>query len=116
MLMGLALGSTSFVEAYGNTYKYDSKDNKMSGKELMHSIEKDLKKIKHRFEENHNVQVANRKLDLIPERIKTCAMKFKREERRDGAHIRLWQTHKHTLQRELRDVREYVEKHTKHRN
>lgn len=106
VLMGLALGSTSMVDAYNNSPKYASKETKKNNKQpkCMKNLEKDLKKIKQEFKKSGDAQIANKKLSAIPAQIKKIVAELKAHE----VHGKMWEVHEHTLNRKLREVREYV--------
>lgn len=110
ILMSLTLGSVSMVQAYNNSPKYASKETKKNNKQprSMKVLEKDLKKIKQEFKKSGDTQAANEKLDAIPARIKKIIAEMKAHE----LHGKMWEVHEHTLNRKLREAREYVQ-HTK---
>jgi len=116
LLMGLAIGSSLTIDAYNNTNKYASKDTKKSAKKSssehrasMKSIENDLYKIKQDFKKNHDAAAAHAKLEAMPAMIKSVVAEMKKSEN----HGKLWETHEHTLNRKLREVREFVKNHAK---
>jgi hypothetical protein len=116
MLMSLVIGSTSLIEAYNNSNKYASKETKknnkipaQSDKASMKSIEKLLHEIQREFEKSNDAKAANKKLNAIPAQIKKAIATMKKDEK----HGKIWETHLHTLNRKLREIREYIQKHTK---
>jgi len=116
LLMGLAIGSSYTIDAYNNTNKYASKDTKKCAKTSssqhrtsMKSIENDLYKIKQDFKKNHDSSAAHAKLEAIPAKIKSSVAEMKKNEN----YGKLWETHEHTLNRKLREVREYVKNNAK---
>jgi len=120
MLMSLALGSTFTMLSYNNTPKYahdktkdgkqkakDADKNAQKGKKEMKCIETDLNKIKREFEKDNNAERANQELDKINHRIKRAVQDMKDQEQAG----RMYETHEHTLNRKLKEVRKYVKDH-----
>ena len=113
-LMSLALGSSFMTECYGKSDKYAEKSAKAkpvkSGKkDTIKCIEADLHKIKRAFQKNHNKEEALEHLRALEPRIKALIASLKKSE----VHGKMWETHEHTLNRKLREVREYVKNHEK---
>jgi len=107
MLMGLAIGSSFTIDAYNNSMKYTNKSAKSCSKKhiaSMNEIEDRLHAIKENFKESGDVACANKKLDKIKQELPCVITKMKRNEE----YIRMWKTHKHTLERKLHETREFV--------
>jgi len=114
MLMSLAVGSTSLMQAdeecAQNKMKTERRSKREeSGKEMMKKIEREFHKIKMRFEKDHDKQTALEKLDRMPERIKKCVELLKSEEKSG----RIYRTHERTLNRKLDGLRRYIKEHAK---
>lgn len=120
MLMSLALGSTFTMLSYNNTPKYahdktkqgkqkakDAEKQSQKGKKEMKCIEADLNKIKREFEKDHNAERAHEELDKMNHRIKRAVQDMKEQENAG----RMYETHEHTLNRKLKEVRKYVKDH-----
>ena len=111
MLMSLAIGSSFMTECYGKTDKYANKSEKLGKsqkaekEETMKCLQRQLHKIKRAFEKNHNREEALAKLEALEPKIKALIARLKKSEQ----HGKMWEIHEHTLNRQLRDIREFVQ-------
>ena len=111
MMVGLAISSTSIIEAYNGVMKYTNKTAKNCSKKRvasMKEIEDRLHTIKDNFKETGDAAHAHEQLDIIAAELPCVVAKMRRNEE----HINLWKTHKHTLERKLQKVREFVHERT----
>jgi len=112
-LMSLAIGSSFVTECYGGKDKYANKSEKLEKSkpeklDTMKCLEKQIHKIKRAFQKNHNKQEALEKLRALEPKIKALIARLKKSEQ----HGKMWEVHEHTLNRQLRDVRKFVEEYT----
>lgn len=75
-----------------------------SPKDKMHKFQKELTEIKKSFKEDGDRAAANKQLDAMPAKIKKISSCMKNSEEHGG----MWQTHTHTMERELESVRKFV--------
>lgn len=107
MVMSLAISSTSIIEAYNGSMKYTNKTAKNCSKKRvasMNEVEDRLHAIKDNFKATGDAVHANQQLDKIATELPCVVAKMRRNEE----HIKLWKTHKHTLERKLQETREFV--------
>jgi small-conductance mechanosensitive channel len=119
ILMSLALGSSFITACYGNSDKYadpatkraQSSKKNVKAQDTMKKIEADLYKIKREFKKSGHRQNALEQLKDLEIRIKQLIVRLKADEK----HGAIWKTHEHTLNRKLRETREYIQNH-EHKN
>jgi hypothetical protein len=115
MLMSLAVGSSFMTECYGGSDKYADKSEKLGKskrvekKDDMKCIERDLRQIRRDFKKSGDRKEALERLRALEPRIKELIARLKQSEK----HGKIWETHEHTLNRKLREARQYVEDHAK---
>lgn len=115
ILMSLALGSSFITECYGKSDKYadpatkrtESSKKNVKAQDTMKKIEADLYKIRREFKKSGHRQNALEQLKALEIRIKELIVKLKANEK----HGAIWKTHEHTLNRKLRETREYIQNH-----
>jgi hypothetical protein len=118
MLMSLAVGSSFVTECYGGSDKYADKSEKLGKSkskpvaknnakkdDSMKCIESELRKIRRDFRKSNDRQQALDRLRALEPRIKALIARLKNSEE----HGKIWETHEHTLNRKLRETREYVQ-------
>lgn len=76
-----------------------------TGKDMMHTIEKELDEIRKNFKTDSNVQTANKKLKKIPAKIKKAVAQLQKDE----LHGTMWKRHQHKLEEKLAEVRHMVD-------
>lgn len=115
ILMSLALGSSFITECYGKSDKYadpatiraQSSKKNVKAQDSMKKIEADLYKIRREFKKSGHRQNALEQLKALEIRIKELIVRLKADEK----HGAIWKTHEHTLNRKLREAREYIQNH-----
>lgn len=116
-LMTLALGSSFVTECYGGSDKYADKSKKSASskggqkEESMKCLEKQLHQIKREFKKNHDQDEALRKLKALEPKIKALIARMKKSEK----HGKMWEVHEHTLNRKLREIRDYVQNYSENK-
>lgn len=113
--MSLALGSSFITECYGSSDKYadpatkraQSSKKNVQAQDSMKKIETDLYKIRREFKKSGHRQNALEQLKALEIRIKELIIRLKADEK----HGAIWKTHEHTLNRKLRETREYIQNH-----
>lgn len=78
----------------------------MEHKDSMSLIEKDLKRIKKACVKPCDAKKAMDELKVIEDRVKKLIKNLKQSEK----HGAMWEVHEHTLNRKVRETREYIEK------
>jgi len=118
MLMSLAVGSSFVTECYGGSDKYADKSEKLgkskkskpvAKKDDMKCIERELRQIRRDFKKSGNRKEALERLRALEPRIEKLIACLKQSEK----HGKIWETHEHTLNRKLRETRQYVKDHAK---
>jgi len=103
------------TECYGGSDKYADKSEKLGKskrvekEDCMKSIESELRKIQRDFKKSGDRKEALERLRALEPRIKELIARLKQSEK----HGKIWETHEHTLNRKLREARQYVEDHAK---
>ena len=114
ILMSLIVSSISNIQAEYSSKKASTQAPVKKGRLSMKTIENELHSIKREFERTHDAKAAHKKLEHIPAQIKDVVAQLKAEEKRGRSwEPRLWETHEHTLNRKLKNVREYISHRSK---
>jgi len=109
ILMSLIVSSISNIQAEYSSKKASTQAPVKKGRLSMKTIENELHSIKREFERTHDAKAAHKKLEHIPAQIKDVVAQLKAEEKRG----RSWEPNEHTLNRKLKNVREYISHRSK---
>lgn len=113
MVMGLAIGSTSFVGAYDgvNKYAHDNESQSIGSKnkKAEDSLKAEYGKLRHHFNENHDVQAANTKLKALDKKMHKLVAVMKK----DKSHPRLESRHEHSLEDTSKHLHTHIDKYAR---
>lgn len=130
--MGIIFGSNAIVEAYEKSTdqeetpkhtrskkeeskkkasgkKASGKKSHECGKATMKKLEHEISQVVAQFKKDKDADHACNELDKIAQKIKKDVAQMKKEEE----HGQMWKVHQHTLERKLRNARNFIKKNSK---
>jgi len=105
VLATMVLNSTSIVHATAKQKQAASNVNEtQANKKSMKDIEKEIAKVRQQFKKNGDSSIAIKQLKNLERRVAKLVAKMKKDE----VHGKMWEIHQHTLERKIKEAREFV--------